>query len=96
MGSLSATLLHLDISGHMGTRFPLALTQLVALEHLSARGNEFAELPAGITALSRLTELMLGRVITMMTHYSCVGSVLWMCAPWETCPASQRLCKLTL
>ena len=62
MGSLSATLLHLDISGHMGTRFPLSLTQLVALEHMSARDTEFAELPAGITALSRLTELVLGRM----------------------------------
>ena len=36
MGSLRNTLLHLDISGHMGTRFPLAVTQLVALEHLNA------------------------------------------------------------
>ena len=62
MGSLSSTLLHLDISGHMGTRFPLSLTQLVALEHLNAKENGFAELPAGITALTRLTELMLGRV----------------------------------
>ena len=62
MGSLSATLLHLDIAGHMGTRFPQALTQLVALEHLNAKDSEFAELPAGITALSRLTKLKLGRV----------------------------------
>ena len=62
MGSLSSTLLHLDISGHMGTSFPLSLTQLVALEHLIAKENGFAELPAGVTALSRLTELMLGRV----------------------------------
>ena len=62
MGSLSATLLHLDIAGHMGTRFPQALTQLVALEHLNAKDSEFAELPAGITALSRLTKLKLGRI----------------------------------
>ena len=61
MGALSATLLYLDISGHVGTRFPLALTQLVALEHLNAERNDFAELPSGTTALSRLTKLMLGR-----------------------------------
>ena len=62
MGPLSSTLLHLDINGHMGTRFPRSLTQLVALEHLNAERNGFAKLPAGITALSRLTELMLGRL----------------------------------
>ena len=62
MGALSSTLLHLDISGHTGTRFPQALMQLVALKHLNATENEFAALPAGITALSRLTELMLGRI----------------------------------
>ena len=61
MGSLGSTLLHLDLSGHALTQFPLALTQLVALESLVANENEFAELPAGITALSRLTELTLGR-----------------------------------
>ena len=61
MGSLSSTLLHLDFSGHQLTQFPLALTQLVALECLRASENEFAELPAAITALSRLTELRLGR-----------------------------------
>ena len=61
MGVLSATLLHLDISGHMGTRFPLAVTQLVALEHLRAEYCDYRELPAGITALSRLTELTTGR-----------------------------------
>ena len=60
MGLLSNTLLHLDISVHMSIRFPLAVTQLVALEHLNAKENGFAELPAGITALSRLTELQLG------------------------------------
>ena len=62
MGSLSVTLLHLDISGNEVNPFPLALTQLVALEHLVAHKNGFAELPAGITALSRLKELILGRV----------------------------------
>ena len=58
------TLLHVDCSGHGFSRFPLALTQLVALECLQASGNEFVELPAGITALSRLTRLSLGRNIS--------------------------------
>ena len=62
MGSLSSSLLHLDLEGHGLTLFPLALTQLVALKCLKASSNEFAELPAGITALSRLTELTIGRV----------------------------------
>ena len=61
MGTLRLGLLHLDISGHRLTRFPLVLTQLMALECLKADENGFAELPAGITALSRLTELTLGR-----------------------------------
>ena len=61
MGSLCATLLHLDCSGQGLTQFPLALTQLVALNCLKADWNEFSELPAAITALSRLTELRLGR-----------------------------------
>ena len=61
MGTLSSTLLHLDLSGHELTQFPLALLQLVALKSLVAEENEFAELPSGITALSRLTELALGR-----------------------------------
>ena len=43
------------------------LTQLVALESLEASGNDFAEVPAGMTALSRLTELTLGR-------YACFAS----------------------
>ena len=63
MGSLSVTLLRLDISGNEVNPFPLALTQLVALEHLDASKNELVELPAGITTLSRLTELVLGRAI---------------------------------
>ena len=63
MGSLSSTLLKLDFSGHCLADFPLALTQLTALECLDARENEFAVLPAGITALSRLTELRLGRCV---------------------------------
>ena len=61
MGALRLGLLHLDLQDRKLTQFPLALTQLVALEHLNASNNEFAELPAGITALSRLTVLMLGR-----------------------------------
>lgn len=60
---MSPLLLHLSLAGHGLTQFPLVLTQLVALEHLDARGNEFAELPIAITALSRLTELILGRVV---------------------------------
>ena len=61
MGSLSSTLQKVSFSGHRLSRFPLALTQLVALEHLDATYNAMTELPAAITALSRLTELMLGR-----------------------------------
>ena len=61
MGSLSSTLLHLNLSGNELTEFPIALTQLVALQFLRASENGFAELPAAITALSRLTELSLGR-----------------------------------
>ena len=60
MGSLCATLALIDFRGHGLTQFPLALTQLVALKCLRASGNEFAELPAGISALSRLTALRLG------------------------------------
>ena len=52
----------MDVSGHELTQFPLALTQLAALECLRADRNELLELPAAITALSRLTELTLGRL----------------------------------
>ena len=45
-------LLRLSFCGHGYTQFPLALTQLVALQCLHASKNEFTELPAGITALS--------------------------------------------
>ena len=62
MGQLRLSLLHLDISGLRLARFPPALMQLVALEGLNVCQNEFANLPAGITALSRLIELKLGRV----------------------------------
>ena len=61
LGSLSSTLRELDFWGHELTQFPLALTQLGALQCLRASENGFAELPAGITALSRLTALRLGR-----------------------------------
>ena len=57
-------LLHVSLAGHGLAQFPLVLTQLVALEHLDASGNSFAELPNAITALSRLTELALGRMPT--------------------------------
>ena len=62
MGLLSSSLTHLTISGLK--QFPLPVTQLSALECLDASGNLFAKLPAGITALSRLTELRLGRVMS--------------------------------
>ena len=62
MGLLRSSLLHLDISWQKLASFPLALTQLVALMCLHASMNEFAELPAGITAPSRLIELKLGRL----------------------------------
>ena len=62
MGALRASLLHLEMSWLGLLRFPLALTQLAALESLDASDNHFAELPTGITALSRLTELRLGRM----------------------------------
>ena len=62
MGALKASLLHLELC-YLGLPcFPLALTQLVALNSLDAIDNHFTELPAGITALSRLTELRLGRI----------------------------------
>ena len=56
------SLSHVNCSGHGLAHFSLVLTQLVALECLEASENEFAELPAGITALSRLTRLSLGRM----------------------------------
>ena len=56
-----SALLHLELSDHGLTQFPLVLTQLVALKHRNLSGNDFAELPTAITALSRLTELWLGQ-----------------------------------
>ena len=64
MGSLRTALRHLSISGQGFTHFPLALTQLAALECLAAEMNEFAVLPAGFTALSCLTTLSLGRIMS--------------------------------
>ena len=64
MGRLASLLLHVELSGLGLTYFPLALTQLVALEYLDASGNRFARLPAGVTALSRLTQLTLGRCMS--------------------------------
>ena len=62
MSPLSTSLSHLEFSGHGLTQFPLAVTQLAALQCLRAGGNEFSQLPAAITVLSRLTELTLGRL----------------------------------
>ena len=62
LGSLRSTLQHLGFSGQGLAQFPLAITQLVALKCLNAEHNEFAVLPAGILALSRLTELTVGRI----------------------------------
>ena len=80
MGSLSSALLHLDFSGHGLTQFPLALTQLVALECLNACENDFSELPSAITALSRLTELRLGRYASfgnrLQEHEKCPLDVI--------------------
>ena len=64
MGALKTSLLSVDLTGLVLTRFPLALTQLVALECLRASENDFVALPASITALSKLTELRLGRVMS--------------------------------
>ena len=46
LGSLKETLLGVDFSGHGLPRFPLALTQLGALQCLRATWNEFTVLPA--------------------------------------------------
>ena len=62
---MSLKLLRLSLAGHGLDQFPMVVMQLVALEHLDMCGNGFAELPIAITALSRLTELILGRVLHM-------------------------------
>ena len=63
-GLQSMALLHLNCINQGLPQFPLALTQLVALECLKMGGNDFAELPTGITALSRLTTLSIGRLVS--------------------------------
>ena len=63
MGTLRSTLAHLDFSNHRLGEFPFALMPLIALKHLNASGNEFEKLPAAITGLSKLTELVLGRAV---------------------------------
>ena len=68
MGLLSSSLLDLKLSGLGLMHFPIALTQLVALRSLDASKNQFAELPAAITALSRLTGLALGRLMSRRDH----------------------------
>ena len=70
MGCLSSSLLHLDFRGHKLEVFPVAVTQLKALQRLKANRNDFVELPACITTLSRLTELWLGR---FMDHSGITG-----------------------
>ena len=90
MGLLRSSLLHMNLNALGLPHFPLPLTQLVALECLIATANHFAELPASITALSRLTELRLGESWMLMTLCSCMGSGLWICARWATCLAYQR------
>lgn len=69
MGALRSTLRHVDCRGHALTQFPLALTQLAALECMRATDNDFAELPVAVTALSRLTELRLGRRMSSMDPF---------------------------
>lgn len=61
---MTSALLQVTIHGHGLAHFPLALTQLVGLEILRVSGNEFAELPSGVTALSRLTELKVRRLLS--------------------------------
>ena len=60
-----AALPHLHCSMLRLARCPLALTQPAALESLHATANHCAGLPAIITALSRPTELRLGRVMDL-------------------------------
>ena len=64
MGCLCSALLRLSFRNHDVTEFPPALTQLVALQWLCADMNEFTKLPTAMTALSRLTKLDLGRVMS--------------------------------
>ena len=61
MGTLRSSLLQLNCSAASLAQFPCALAQLAALEHLDASNSTFADLPAAITALLKLTQLVLGR-----------------------------------
>ena len=61
MGALRSTLLYLSCYGVGIFQFPLVLMQLVALHHLDVSNNGFTVVPTAITALSRLTELVLGQ-----------------------------------
>ena len=76
MGLLSSSLLHLHVLGLVLPYFLLVLTQLVALECLDASYNELAELPAGITALSRLAEPRLGRSAVLHGNVLCEDAPL--------------------
>ena len=94
MGSLGSTLLHLDCSGTGLKQFPLALTQLVALQHLESECSDIAQLPSDITALSRLTNLVLGRGGSDDTLQQCVRRPLDVRALGDL-SAFPALCKLT-
>ena len=94
MGSLSSTLLHLMCLGAGFKQFPLALTQLVALEHLETEDSDIAQLPSGITALSRLTNLVLGRGGSGDALQQCVRRPLDVRALGDL-SAFPALCKLT-
>ena len=59
MGLLSSSLVRLSFSSHKRRYSLLGLMQQVALKPLEC-GNEFATVPAAVTALSMLTELTLG------------------------------------
>ena len=60
MGLLSSSLVRLSFSSHKRRYSLLGLMQQVTLKPLKAGGNEFATVPAAVTALSMLTELTHG------------------------------------
>lgn len=80
MGSQGLTLVHFNFNGFGLSQFPVALTQLVALKCLRATRNEFAQLPAAITALSRLMELRLGRMMSGEDPHWDVACIARICA----------------
>ena len=98
MGSLTSSLLHLDISGHAGGCMPPAMTKLVALQHLNCSESTYEQLPAGITALSRLTELVLGGVLLETHSLFCLDARAL--GDLSSFPALRRLtfdrCRVTL